>query len=71
MTQTNGLSQNQMIEQIHERVMVIDQKLDKKAEKKDVDKLEDRIREGETNDTRIKTVGSVIVVALTALGIYK
>jgi len=60
-----------MIEQIHERVMVIDQKLDKKAEKKDVDKLEDRIREGETNDTRIKTVGSVIVVALTALGIYK
>jgi len=67
----NGLSQLQMIEQIHERVLVIDTKLDKKAEKKDVAKLEERVRETEKDNTKVKTVGSLIILALTGLGIYK
>jgi len=67
----NGLSQNQMIEHIYNDVQEIRKDVKNKADKKDVAKLEERIRAGETNDTRIKTVGSVIVVALTALGIYK
>jgi len=67
----NGLSQLQLIEQIHERVLVIDNKLDKKAEKGDVDKLEERVRETEKDSTKVKTVGSIIMIALTGLGIYK
>ena len=54
----------ELCRQIHERVLA---KLDVKAEKEDVEKLEERVRTNEKTLVKHKTIGSIVGTGVAAL----
>ena len=57
---------------MNQRTIRIEDKLDKKSEKEDLDDLEKRVRTNEKTLVKHKTIGAVVVAALgSALAIFR